>query len=109
MSLKKEVRLLLLSEIDNYIIATVIRGHAGVEGIAIFEDCTTLQNMIKSKKGILAEVNYIVEADVCRDLDLKAVQPNKIEDKDILEAVIETQKILFLMKIRFVQTRVQYI
>lgn len=107
MNLKKEVRLLLIDEIEGYIVAIVIRGYAGIEGAIVFENCLKLLDALRSKKGLLAEVNYIIETNVCGDLGFKSIPLTAIEDKSILKAVIETKKMVLLAKLRFVQLKVK--
>jgi hypothetical protein len=102
MNIKKEARLLLLMEFDNYIIAIVIRGFAGIEGVAFYNNCSELSEVLKRGKGLLAEVNYIVsEYDVCKNLELKHISIEDINDKDILKAVNEAANIFTKAKARY--------
>ncbi|MEM1526138.1 MAG: hypothetical protein QW775_01045 [Ignisphaera sp.] len=106
MNIKKEARLLLISELDGYIVATVIRGYAGIEGIVVFNSCTELQEALKLGKGLLAEVNYVVSGfDLCKNMNIRSISTIDIEDKDVEEAIKETAKIISLMKLRYLQSR----
>lgn len=106
MNIKKEARLLLISELDGYIVATVIRGYAGIEGTVVFNNCAELQEALKLGKGLLAEVNYVVSGfDACKNLDVRSISIEDIEDKDIEEAIKETAKVISLMKLRYLQSK----
>lgn len=107
MNLKKEVRLLLIDEIEGHIIAVVIRGCAGVEGAVVFEDCSRLREALRSRKGLLAEVSYVIDTHVCSDLGLKSISLGAINDREIVEAVKEAKRILTLTKLRFIQLKVE--
>lgn len=107
MNLKKEVRLLLIDEIEGHIVAVVIRGCAGVEGAIVFEDCSKLREALRSRKGLLAEVSYVVDTDVCGDLGLKSISLGAINNRDIAEAVKEAKRVLSLTKLRFIQLKVK--
>uniref|UniRef100_A0A7C2Z9H5 Uncharacterized protein n=1 Tax=Ignisphaera aggregans TaxID=334771 RepID=A0A7C2Z9H5_9CREN len=110
MNLKKETRLLLVSEIDGYIVGVVIRGYAGIEGVSVYRSCFELYNALLSKKGILAEVNYVVEVGSCRNINnIKALRLEDIEDRDIKKAVEETIRIIELAKLRFRQLKAMQI
>ncbi|MEM1644549.1 MAG: hypothetical protein QXL96_01555 [Ignisphaera sp.] len=107
MNIKKEVRLLFINELDGYIVATIIRGYAGIEGVVVFNSCSELRDALKLGKGLLAEVNYIVSGfDLCKDLNIRFLSAEDIEDRDVLEAIKETTKVLSLMKLRYLQLRI---
>jgi len=102
MNIKKESRILLLIELDSYIAAVVVRGLAGIEGVVLYENCNEMYEALKSGRGLLAEVNYVVsEYNICGDLELKRISIEEIEDKDLLQAINEVINILKKTKIRY--------
>lgn len=107
MDLKKETRILVIDRLDRYIVAAVVRGFSGVEGIILVDSCLELHNMLESRKGIAAEVNYILENDVCGDMGFRALKLDSIRDRDIVKALQETIRILSASKAKLTQLKTQ--
>lgn len=105
MSLKKESRLLLIDRVDDHIVALVIRGSAGVENILVFDNCLELQKMLELRKGIMAEVNYVVENSVCENINYRTISLSLVRDRDVIEAVKEASKIILIAKLRFTEIK----
>lgn len=102
MNIKKESRLLLLSELDNNIVVAVVRGYAGIEGTALYNDCDDLREALKSGRGLLAEVNYVISNyNICGELGLRTISLNEIEDEDLLKAIKEVANMLLKVKLRY--------
>lgn len=107
MRLKKETRMLLVDRLDDKIVAIVIRGYAGVESIIALDSCPDLNELLRSRKGIAAEVNYVLENSICRDLAVKTIALSEVEDEDIVKAVEEAMRIASVARARYARLRIQ--
>lgn len=102
MSIKRESRLLLLTEMDGFIIATVVRGYAGIEGMTLYSSCDELRQALKSGKGLLAEANYILtDYDICKELEGKHIALEEMNDENLTKVVSEVVDILSKLKLRY--------
>ncbi|MEM0490089.1 MAG: hypothetical protein QXH73_02605 [Ignisphaera sp.] len=105
MQLKKETRILLINEVEGCIVATVLRGRARIENIIPIESCDKLIEFLESRKGIAAEINYVLDNNVCRSVSQKSISLSEIKDRELIEAVKEVEEIIKKAKARMIQIR----
>lgn len=107
MQLKRETRILFLDKVENHVVAIVIRGTAGVENIIPIESCDKLVKFLESRKGIAAEINYILENSVCENVDQKTINFTEIGYRELKETVKEVTEMMNKVKMKLLQLKVR--
>jgi hypothetical protein len=105
--LKKESRILIIDKFNSFIIGLVIRGIAGIENSVVFKSCNELYNFLMKGVGIAGEVNYIIlRSDICKeiqsDFKTKIITIDDIKDKELINEIKETFKIIHVLLLKYI-------